>query len=238
MDDFVFPVEDFSFSVEVVRTDRKKSASIQLDGVHVKVSVPKTLSKIRVRDLIAKKSVWIKQKIKEVEMAPPMKPKEYVSGETFPYLGKNYRLKVINISDGSAPSLTLTDGYFKAYVSKALANSQEIIKSLLVDWYKEHASIRLAEKTERLAKIIGIAPNSVRVKGYKSRWGSCSPEGNISYNWRIILTPHRIIDYVVIHELCHLLELNHSSRFWKHVAQYAPDWKERKDWLKNNPTIF
>jgi predicted metal-dependent hydrolase len=93
---------------------------------------------------------------------------------------------------------------------------------------------RLIDKTKRFAKVIGVNPNSITVKDYKSRWGSCSVQGDISYNWRIILAPHSIVDYVVVHELCHMLEHNHSSKYWKHVERYMPNWRECKDWLKQN----
>ena len=79
-----------------------------------------------------------------------------------------------------------------------------------------------------------MEPRSVAVKDYKSRWGSCSAKGDISYNWKIVLAPHRIVDYVVVHELCHMLEHNHSSRYWKLVEKYVPDYRERRDWLKNH----
>jgi predicted metal-dependent hydrolase len=80
----------------------------------------------------------------------------------------------------------------------------------------------------------GVNPASVTVKNYKSRWGSCSTKGDISYNWRIILAPHSIVDYVVVHELCHMLEHNHSSKYWKHVERHVPNWRECREWLKHN----
>ena len=129
-------------------------------------------------------------------------------------------------------------GKFDAVVSETDTAPETTIKSLLVSWYRRHAELRLAEKTERWARIVGVIPNSVSVRDYKSRWGSCSTKGDVTYNWRIILAPHRIVDYVVIHELCHMLEHNHSPRYWKQVERHVPDWKERRDWLRNNPIVF
>ncbi len=223
-------MEGFGFQVEVTRTDRKKSASIHLDGKLVKVTVPKSLSDNRVRDLITKRTLWIKTKLKEQSLRPVSKPKEYVSGEAVPYLGKNYRLKVVS---GDAASIKMKNGYLIATFPEGASNQQKHIKSLLEDWYQEHAQICLRQKTERFSKIVGVTPKTVSVKNYKSRWGSCSSNGELSYNWRIILAPHRIVDYVVVHELCHLLEHNHSPRYWKHVERHVPDWKECRDWLKN-----
>ena len=224
-------MDGFGFPVEVVRTDRKRSASIHINGDAIKIRVPKYLSDQRIRELITKRTTWITTKLKEESERPVIKPKEYVSGEAFPYLGRNYRLKVVR---GEEHSVKLQRGYLLANVSATDKTLQATIQSLLVAWYREHAEQRLTEKTERLAKMVGVEPQSIKVRDYKSRWGSCSLRGDISYNWRIILAPHRIVDYVVVHELCHMLEHNHSSRYWKHVARHVPDYKERRDWLKNN----
>ena len=228
-------MEGFGFQIEVTRTDRKKSASIHIDGNLVKVIAPKSLSDNRVRELITKRTPWIKTKLNEQSQRPIPKPKEYVSGETVPYLGRNYRLKVVS---GDTVSIKMKNGYLVATIPEGETNRQKDIKSLLEDWYQAHAEMRLKEKTERLSKIVGVTPKSVSVKSYKSRWGSCSSNGELTYNWRIILAPHRIVDYVVVHELCHLLEHNHSPRYWKHVEHHVPDWRECRDWLKHHNLVM
>lgn len=224
-------MDGFEFPVEVIRTDRKKSASIYLDGEGIKVRVPEGLSDSRVRDLIEKKSPWIKRKLREAELTVPPRPKEFVSGETFSYLGRNYRLKVL---PGGKPSLKLRGGYLEATISGSPKIREEEVRSLLVGWYQKHAQERLEEKTHRYAKILQVEPKCVSVKDYKSQWGSCSTTGNLSYNWRIVMAPHRIVDYVVVHELCHLLEHNHSPDYWRHVERIVPDFKECREWLRRN----
>ena len=224
-------IEGFDFPVEVIRSDRKRSAAISLEGRIVKVRVPKSLSDARIQTLISKRAPWIKKKIREALERPILKPREYVSGETFPYLGKNYRLKV---SGGKEAAIKLSKGYLCVTTKAKDKDPEKTIKSLLTRWYREHAETRLAEKTKRLGDVIGVSPNAIRVRDYKARWGSCSSSGDISYNWRIILAPHPIVDYVVVHELCHLLEHNHSTQYWKHVQRYVPDWKDCRTWLKAN----
>ena len=224
-------MDGFPFQVDVIRTDRKRSASIRLLGDLVKVSVPMTLSDSRVRDLVTKRTPWIKNKLREQSDRPITPPKEYVSGETVTYLGKNYRLKVLI---GEQPSIKLRRGYVEATVTKTDIDTKNTIRSLLEHWYRSLAEKRLGEKTVRLARVIGVNPASVTVKNYKSRWGSCSTKGDISYNWRIILAPHSIVDYVVVHELCHMLEHNHSSKYWKHVERHVPNYRECREWLKHN----
>ena len=108
------------------------------------------------------------------------------------------------------------------------------VYSLIQSWYISHATEKLMEKTNRLAKAIGVKPISIKVKNYKSRWGSCSSKGDVSYNWKIMQAPSSVNDYVVIHELCHLIEHNHSSKFWNMVEKYCPEWRESKEWLKRN----
>ena len=224
-------MDGFPFQVEVIRTDRKKSASISLQGDLVKVSVPTTLSDRRVQDLVTKRTSWIKIKLQEQSNRPIPAPREYISGETLTYLGKNYRL---NVLIGEQPSVKLRRGYVEVTISDTDVDPKTTVHSLLQDWYRSHAQKRLEEKTSHLAEIIGVNPSSVTVKNYKSRWGSCSTKGDISYNWKIIMAPQSIVDYVIIHELCHILEHNHSSTYWKHVERHVPNWREYKEWLKHN----
>jgi len=229
-------MEGFDFEVIVKRTDRRKSASISLDGDIVKVTVPKTLTDKRIKELINKRTPWIKTKLNDQALRQPPKAKEYISGETLDYLGKSYRLKVI---EGDAQSIKMVGGYIVATILSTEKNRQDSAKRLLENWYIEKADKRLKAKTERLSKVVGVSPKSVSMKNYKSRWGSCSSNGELTYNWRIILTPHRIVDYVVVHELCHLLEHNHSPRYWRHVEHHVPDWRDCRDWLKYcNANLF
>jgi predicted metal-dependent hydrolase len=226
-------IQEYAFPVEIVRTNRTKSASIQLSGNVVKVTVPSTLSDRRIQDLISKKSVWIKQKIKLQNETAPIKPKEYVTGEVFQYLGRNYRLKR---TSGLAGAVKMKSGYLEVAIPEGLSNdaAEALIKTSLEAWYISHAHSKLTEKTQRYAEIIGVDVGCIGVKEFKSRWGSCYASGDIVYNWRIIMAPHHIIDYVVIHELCHLLEHNHSPKYWKHVETVLGDYKDCREWLKFN----
>ena len=106
----------------------------------------------------------------------------------------------------------------------------------LRDLVSKTGRTKTEREDRRLSKVIGVSPKSVSIKNYKSRWGSCSSNGELTYNWRIILAPHRIVDYVVVHELCHLLEHNHSPKYWKHVEHYVPNWREHRDWLRKHTT--
>ena len=216
----------FALPVEVVRTKRKKTASIEIKDGLIRVLVPNSLTDKRVNSLLEERASWINKKIRLQAEMPPYRSKEYVNGETFTYLGRNYRLKLVNTD---TTTTRLKNGYLEVP-----AQSEKVIQASLADWYTSHALAKLEEKTGRYAKTLNVEPSSVTVKEYKSRWGSCSTSGDITYNWRIIMAPHRIVDYVVIHELCHLVELNHSDKYWKQVESLVPDYRERRAWLKTN----
>ena len=137
----------YSFPIEIIRTDRAKSASIQLDGIGVKVRVPRNLSDARVDALISKKSTWIKKSIEVARKLPKSRKKEYVNGECFAYLGKNYRLKV---NEGPS-SAKLKGGYLEVF--SPTPENPEAIRELLTQWYKRNALARLKDKTIRFSDI-------------------------------------------------------------------------------------
>jgi predicted metal-dependent hydrolase len=228
---------NFDFPIEIIRTERSKSASIEIEDDTVKVTVPKNLSDQRIEELIKNRTVWIRQKLKiQTETIRP-KDKEYVNGETFSYLGRNYRLKCLSGGSGEAK---LTNGYLTVWLAKDAsgAASGGCVRQSLQQWYQSRALEKLKEKTKRYSAILGVSPQSVGVKEYKARWGSCSSSGDVTYNWRIIMAPHHIVDYIVVHELCHLLEHNHGPKYWKHVKSVVPDYKECREWLKVNGEVL
>lgn len=217
--------------ITVVRTDRRKTASIQVVEGDVQVIVPSTLSEAGINDLVQKKSKWIRGKLKLQESIKPVRAKEFVSGESFAYLGRNYRLKLLC---GDSTGVKLKGGYFVLNIpeSTVLSDRGDYIKSQLTQWYLQHADNRLKDKTERYAELLDVVPKSVTIKHYKSRWGGCSVHGDVYYNWRIIMAPHRIVDYVVVHELCHLKHHDHSRQFWSSVGSVIHDYRDCREWLK------
>ena len=222
-------IVDNELSIQVVRSRRRrKTSSIIISNGIVKVVVPDQISDFTIKELINKRIPWIRKKLKDELNITPAIVKNYVDGESFTYLGNNYKLKsfVRNIS-----FVKVSSDYINVSLPK---KSKENIKGLLERWYKEKAIEILTEKTNRYAKIIGVSPTAVSVGDYKSKWGSCSIEGKISYNWKIIIAPSRVLEYIVIHELCHMLEHNHSKEYWRHVNTYCKDFKESRKWLRMN----
>jgi hypothetical protein len=215
---------------EIKRTTRTKSATITVEEGKVCVVVPRQLESERITKLLKDKNRWIKEKIALHRKALPATQKQLVSGESFSYLGRNYRLKV---QQGDYQPIKLINGRF-AITLRAGADNPDLIKDSLLSWYKQHAELKLTEKVKRYSKMMNVKFNSVGLKDYKSRWGSCSVEGDITFNWKVIMAPNRIVDYVVIHELCHLIHHDHSQNFWREVEKIMPKYIESKEWLKQN----
>ena len=114
-----------------------------------------------------------------------------------------------------------------------VANANEAtVRAALEAWYRRQAQTAFRARLEQLIKPYGFVYGRVSVKGQKSRWGSCSRQGNLNFNWRLLLAPPAVLDYVVIHELCHLKEMNHSARFWQLVARTCPDYATHRRWLR------
>ena len=225
--------KNIDFDYQVIRSSKRKHVCIKVQDCQVYVVVPYAIGENRIQQLVKQKTHWIKGKLEIQESLPPAVFKEYVSGENFTYLGRKYRLKVTN---GKPKVVKLSNGRFIVQIPKG--SSEEHRKTYIQDklalWYKEHAQQRLSEITERYAGIIGVHPQTIGIKSFKSRWGSCSITGEILYNWRIIIAPHRIVDSVVVHELCHLVHHNHSDKFWRLVESVFPDYKQCRQWLRHN----
>lgn len=219
---------------KIIRRPRRKTASIIVKpDKSIQVVVPAFLQDCQIAELVNKKKKWIGKKIAEIDNNQQMPPHRYEEGELFAFLGNNYSLltPLGNRADITFTADTITVPLPPKLPPKARRN---FIQTTLHLWYNRTAREILSEKTDRLGKLCSLQPTSVGTKDYKSRWGCCFGDGRIFYNWRIIAAPEPIIDYVVVHELCHLAEPNHSKKYWKIVAKILPDWRERRTWLKKN----
>ena len=230
------PVEVFGLRVEVVRSLRR-TAGLHIIGNDLQIRVPEHLGDERVASILKQKRSWIRSKVAELRRVPPHRSKELISGESFPYLGRNYRLKV---HEGHQVGVCLSGGYLKATIRPNEQGEKRLqrIQQYLENWYRNKALERLREKANCYAKEIGVIPTDISVKNFKSRWGSCHKNGQVIFNWNIIKAPHSIVDYVVIHELCHLIHPNHSTDFWELVKRHDISYSEHKQWLKEKGTCL
>lgn len=174
---------------------------------------------------IAKKRFWLYEKINYSPKFGDQRPETpFISGKAVPYLGKNYKLDVVK-----EPMDGIT------FEGKFIVSEQNLQrgKAILEQWYKRKAKEKITPLVERYAKQLGVEYKEVFISDLKYRWGSCTLKGNLNFNWRLIKAPQFVINYVVIHELAHLIELNHSERFWNIVKVQMPNYEEAKDWLKD-----
>lgn len=218
------------FIVEIIRTSRRKTADIRVEDGAVSVVAPVHLCSERIDQLLLAKRRWIKDKIVLHSEMTPVSSKRYVSGEGFTYLGRNYRLKV---ERGSFAPVRLTQGRLLVTVPQG-SEQPYMIRNALVRWYKRKAGQKLREKVDRFAPTVGVEPAGVGIRTFKSRWGSCTTRGKLEFNWQIMMAPNRMVNYVVIHELCHLVHHDHSPAFWKKVEKVMPRYSECREWLKAN----
>jgi hypothetical protein len=185
---------------------------------------------------VEEKRLWIYTKLaqKELLFRPP-KPKEYVSGETFHYLGRSYRLQLVKGHPlrRTVPALRLEGGRFLLRIDERDRAHQHF-----VDWYINEGSPWLQRRVELWSRRIGIAPPAADIMELGFRWGSCGRKGNLSFHWRTLLLPPRIIDYIAAHELVHLHEPHHTPKFWRRLERAMPDFFERKQWLAENGGRF
>ena len=169
-------------SYSILRSDRKTvSLEIRSDGT-VLVRAPRRLSEKAIRDIVASRESWLREKLKKYETRP------------------------------------VVSGFTEAELAKL----------------KNQAKADLGARVRRFAPLVGVSYGRVTIRAQKTRWGSCSGEGNLNFNCLLMLTPPEVRDYVVIHELCHRREMNHSARFWAEVAKICPDYRKHRQWLKSN----
>lgn len=216
------------FEATIVRTARRKTARVQVHAGVVSVIVPDTYPTNKIESLVDKRTRWIKEKLLVQHQWLPLKQKEYVSGECFCYLGRHYRLKVETAEE---QSVKLVNGRLSVQTKNKQADD---IRDALIDWYKDHAYKKLQAKVKRYSKLMNVTPASMKIRDYTARWGSCSNKGLVQFNWKIIIAPNSAVDYVVVHELCHLVEHNHSPNFWKLVKAVMPNYEVQREWLREN----
>ena len=212
---------------KIVRTSRKTIALIVNQEGQLIVRAPKRVSNQRIWAFIEEKKAWIIEKQAAArEKRSRTAGHTFAPGESFLYLGEAYPLEIV---PAARPALSLTNGAFRLASSAAPR-----ARDAFTRWYRQQARVVLEERTRRLAEYHRLKFETLRISSAKTRWGSCSSLGTLSFTWRLVMAPLAVIDYVVIHELAHLVEKNHSTRFWEKVAAMMPDYAEKRRWLKEN----
>jgi len=223
-------IKGMSFPYTLRRSAKAKQVWLQIGiGTGLVIVAPLKMSVSELEKIILKKAEWIRKNLShaddpdKVAKKPPVK-----DGLPLPYLGRELTLRVLP-GDGPAPMVTLSDGEI---IVESPGRGTAALKDALTNWYKEKARKIISERVTKLSD--GHKMGRVYIRDQRTRWGSCSPLGNLSFNWRLVMAPSKVIDYLVIHELTHLVHRNHSKRFWDKVAKRFPKYQECEEWLKQH----
>jgi len=210
---------------KIIRSHRKTLALQVTEGGELVVRAPFLLPELAIKHFIKQKATWIQKKQEHALQKKEEVPvKKYVEGDTFQFLGEKYLLKRpttvknnIDLHDFLLIKSTLSDPAKKLEV-----------------WYKKEARRYFSDRLDYYTDLSGIKFKKLRLSGAAKRWGSCSSKKTISLNWRLIMAPEEIIDYVIIHELVHIKHMNHSKKFWIGVEKLCPEYKKFRKWLRDN----
>lgn len=212
---------------QIVRSSRKSIALIVERDGRLIVRAPRHVTDRQINDVVQQKADWIRAKQQAaLHKLAQTASKDYSPGQTFLYLGKPYPLEIV---DRVRPALEF-DGARFLLAQASSAQARPLFEAL----YRRLARQVLSERAAIHAAAANLQYSQVKVTGARTRWGSCSSRGTLSFAWRLVMAPLPVVDYVVIHELCHLKVPNHSTRYWETVAKLLPDYKTRLDWLRKN----
>ena len=213
----------------VVRSARrKKTLTITIDpGGGVRVLVPLRTPNAEIESMVGKRAGWILRKL--AEDRPKAQPAQLATGEKLYYLGRELPL-LVQLTTDQVASVSLDAGSLRIACPVSLQDEDRAvaIRHALLDWYRERAADLLQSAVERWQPRVGTSPTRISIGDQKTRWGSCSSKGSLRFNLRLAMASQELIDYVTVHELCHLLEANHSAAFWEQVSLAMPDYEERR----------
>ncbi len=217
----------------IVRSAKRRKLTITVERDRcVVVHAPEKTPEEKIRQVVESKRQWLYEKIhhgqKYTELPHPP-GNELVNGESALYLGRNYR---IAITDTPSEQIEF---------SRQFLIPPRLVKQggkVLVDWYVDRARRKILPRVRYHASQLGVEYGNADITDSKFRWGSCSVNNNLSFNWRLVKAPMSVVDYVVIHELAHLIEANHTPRFWNIVKARHPASDKAKDWLKQHGALL
>ncbi len=220
-----------AISYIIKRSSRAKYVRLEVNSeTGLTVVIPKSYNLDRIPDLLREKGRWVLSKLAKYSQArSSMAEKELKSGDTVPYLGQDLEV-VTQQMQGSADTVKLDRDKLIVGIR---ANSGRLHLAL-ESWYRMQAGKFIREKVDKVSADLGLRYNRLIIRGQKTRWGSCSQKGNLSFNWKLMMVPESVIDYVIIHEIAHLKEMNHTKNFWQLVAQHCPGWRQHKKWLRDH----
>jgi predicted metal-dependent hydrolase len=215
---------------KIIRSKRKTISLHICEDATLIVKAPNNTSNEMINRVVIKHKNWVEKKKREVQSRDlKFIKKEFLNGESFLYLGNYYKLNLVKNQE----TPLIFENVFYLSINY-LPNAKEIF----IDWYKKRAYEKICQRAKLYAQKKGLRYNRIKITNALKAWGSCSHQGNLNFTWRLIMAPLNVVDYVVVHELIHLDEKNHSRIFWEKVEILMPGYKEHKEWLKKNGHIL
>jgi predicted metal-dependent hydrolase len=228
-------VKDIEY--QLLRSNERKTADIVIErNGDISVRVPEHLSEEQADAVVDSKRLWIYRNLAEWrDLNATRVVREWVSGEGFLYLGASYRLMMVQEQD---EPLKLKDGRFCLQRQIVEVGGELAAKQIFEKFYIEKGMERIKRRVAYFAPKVGVVPLSVEVKDIGFRWANCTFDGRLSFHWKCIMALPKVIDYIVVHELCHLRHRDHTDAFWNEVDKVMPDYYERKAWLREHGASF
>lgn len=226
-----FVYEGREYRYELVKGRGKRLSAMIDEYGRMVVRVPQGVPHAAVDSFVEKHKRWlVTQYYQALEQCKAFLH-EFAEGEALYFLGKPYPLK---IREGGTGRRVRVERLPDCFLIQGTDLTKEIKKAAMEDWYIRNARIRFESRCAYFAPLLGVTYHTIRIKNQKSRWGSCSGKGNLNFNWKLIMAPEEVLDYLVVHELCHLKYMNHSKEFWSLVASLLPDYKKQEQWIEEN----
>ncbi|MDG5816153.1 SprT family zinc-dependent metalloprotease [Chitinispirillales bacterium ANBcel5] len=216
----------------IKRSNKRKKMSIIVERDRsVVVLAPESISEEKIRSVIESKRQWVYEKTRHAQKYALAHPpgKELVNGESALYLGRQYQIEIVQ---NSSEEVRFEQRFL---IPERLSAER---KKVLQIWYMEKAREKILPRTSKFANELGVKFSNIKIVDNRFRWGSCTTRDNLNFNWRLIKAPMYVIDYVIIHELTHLLEANHTPRFWNIIGAHSSKVEKAKQWLLENGQIL
>jgi predicted metal-dependent hydrolase len=222
--------QDIEFTL--IRSDRKTADIVIERSGDVIVRAPADIEDNKLREAVADRALWVHRSLAEWEdLNSSRRHRPLLQGQGFAYLGRSYRLKFVSDSD---VSLRLKNGRWELSEVFFTREGEAAARKAFRDFYIAKGTQIFNERIRQLAPLVGVEPGEVSVKELGYHWASCGAGGGLNFHWKTLMAPQTVIDYIVVHELCHLRFRDHSDAFWNEVDKVLPRYRERKEWLRVN----
>jgi predicted metal-dependent hydrolase len=213
------------------RSDRARRARINVSADGVEVVVPRRMALRQVVPFVEEKRPWIERTLRRIREAEEAAAVRLADGGSVPYLGRSLELRVRVEPGRGRDFVSMTGDAVEVFVGAA---GPAAVRAALEKWYRRRARVEVEPRLDAACARAGVRYSRLSIRSQRTRWASCSSEGAMSFNWRLLLAPPEILDYVVEHEVAHLEVLDHSGRFWRLLGSRVPAYREHERWLRRN----